>query len=185
MSSGNEAFPLKHDAEAIVALGTNVAFGGLAGAALLAGAGEALASHGLNVRRRSSFWLSPAWPNRADPPFVNACLAIEAWAEGPDSLMALLHKVEAAFGRVRERRNAPRTLDLDLIAWADLRLEGKRGLQIPHPRLVGRAFVLAPLAEIAPGWRHPVTGERVQALLAAAPDHAALQRIGPWDKGSV
>lgn len=168
-----------------MALGTNVAFGGLAGADLLVRAGEALASHGLNVRRRSSFWLSPAWPNPADPPFVNACLALAPRGLGPAAVMAILHQVEAAFGRVRGVRNAPRTLDLDLIAWGDLRLEGEDGLQIPHPRLQGRAFVLAPLAEIAPGWRHPETGETVETLLAAAQDNAALQRIRPWHEGSV
>ena len=168
-----------------MALGTNVAFGGAAGAELLARAGEALGSHGLIVRRRSSFWLSPAWPDPADPPFVNACLAAVAPGMDPAAVLAALHAVEARFGRVRSVKNAPRTLDLDLISWGDRIISGPEGLEIPHPRLSGRAFVLAPLTEIAPNWRHPVTGESAVSLLAAAPDRAALQQIGPWDAGSV
>jgi 2-amino-4-hydroxy-6-hydroxymethyldihydropteridine diphosphokinase len=171
--------------EPIVALGTNVAFGGASGGTLLARAAEALGPHGLIVRRRSSFWLSPAWPDPSDPPFVNACMAVAAPGLDPPGLLTVLHEVEAAFGRVRGRRNAPRTLDLDLIAWGDLIIEDGGGLEIPHPRLAGRAFVLAPLSEIVPGWRHPRTGESVEALLQAAADRDQVRRWGGWDDRSA
>lgn len=79
---------------------------------------------------------------------------------GPHALLAALHAVEAGFGRRRGARNAPRTLDLDLIAYGDVCCgeEGGEGLKLPHPRFAEREFVLAPLCDIAPDWRAPNTG---------------------------
>jgi 2-amino-4-hydroxy-6-hydroxymethyldihydropteridine diphosphokinase len=81
-------------------------------------------------------------------------------------LLELLHAIETAFGRVRSRPNAPRPLDLDLLAYGDAIMTGQ-GLELPHPRLAARRFVLEPLAEIVPGWRHPVTGQTPGQMLAA------------------
>ena len=85
----------------------------------------------------------------------------------PFALLELLHNIETAYGRVRSRPNAPRTLDLDLLAHGGAVMTGE-GLELPHPRLAERRFVLAPLAEIAPGWRHPVLGETAAVLAARA-----------------
>ncbi len=124
----------------------------------------------------SSLYETPAWPDPADPPFVNAAAAIETDMR-PEALLAALHAIEAGFGRRRSERNAPRTLDLDLLAYHDIvQGEDEQGLVLPHPRLANRAFVLAPLAEIAPDWRHPVTGETAEALLAGA-DAAGVRKI--------
>ena len=82
--------------------------------------------------------------------------------------MAELARTETAFGRVRSARNAPRTLDLDLIDY-DGRIE-QGALVLPHPRIEQRGFVLIPLADVAPGWRHPVTGRSVKELIAALPE---------------
>jgi 2-amino-4-hydroxy-6-hydroxymethyldihydropteridine diphosphokinase len=83
----------------------------------------------------------------------------------PFALLRLLHEVETSFGRKRSAPNAPRSLDLDLLDYRGLVQEGE--LVLPHPRLANRRFVLEPLIEIAPEWRHPVTGKTVQSLLRA------------------
>lgn len=121
------------------------------------------------VKRISSLYETPAWPDDADPSFINAAAQIETGL-APEALLAALHAIEAGFGRRRTARNAPRTLDLDLIAYHQERRRGAGdGLALPHPRLAERAFVLAPLAEIAPSWRSPVTGESAAAMLDRLP----------------
>jgi 2-amino-4-hydroxy-6-hydroxymethyldihydropteridine diphosphokinase len=128
------------------------------------------------VKRLSSLYESSAWPDPTDPAFVNVAAEIET-SLSPEALMAALHAIEAAFGRRRSKRNAPRTLDLDLIAYHnEVRTGENADLILPHPRLSGRAFVLAPLAEIAPAWRNPVTGESVSDLAAKA-DMATVRKI--------
>ena len=99
---------------------------------------------------RSSDYLTPPWGDEQQEPFVNACIEIETSLD-PHALLFTLHKIEKKFGRDRanERRWGPRTLDLDIIAYDDVRLD-KPELTLPHPRLFERAFVLVPLAEIAP-----------------------------------
>ncbi|WP_411820075.1 2-amino-4-hydroxy-6-hydroxymethyldihydropteridine diphosphokinase [Hyphococcus formosus] len=114
----------------------------------------------------SSLYESPAWPDPSDPAFVNAAAQIETDLS-PEALLAALHAVEAGFGRVRSRKNGPRTLDLDLLAYNEERFDGANGgLVLPHPRIAERAFVLVPLAEIAPDWIEPNSGKTVKALLA-------------------
>ena len=131
-----------------------------------------------NLQAVSSLYETPAWPDPADPPFVNAVAAIETVLP-PEALLTALHAIEAGFGRRRRQRNAPRTLDLDLLAYHDERrpqgdpAEAQSGPILPHPGIATREFVLAPLAEIAPDWRHPVTGERASAMLAALPTRQA------------
>jgi 2-amino-4-hydroxy-6-hydroxymethyldihydropteridine diphosphokinase len=124
----------------------------------------------LHIAARSRFWSSAAWPPSDQPPFVNAVARVETRLE-PGALLARLHQVEAEFGRVRGVRWAARTLDLDLLAYDDAVVapatEG--GLAVPHPRLQDRAFVLLPLADVAPGWRHPIDGRSVADLIRALP----------------
>ncbi|MBW8302882.1 MAG: 2-amino-4-hydroxy-6-hydroxymethyldihydropteridine diphosphokinase, partial [Brevundimonas sp.] len=121
---------------------------------------------GIDVVRRSSWWRSKAWPDPDDPPFLNGVVIVRT-AHDPHTLMAALGRIDEAFGRRREARNAPRTLDLDLIAYG--RVSGDLdGLILPHPRAADRKFVMGPLAEIAPGWEHPAGGGAAD-LAAAAP----------------
>lgn len=115
----------------------------------------------------SSYYVTAAWPDPSDPPYVNAVARIET-SLAPVALMNRLHETETAFGRVRSKKNAPRTLDLDLLDY-DGRIEQGPPV-LPHPRLATRGFVLAPLADVAPHWRHPITGQTVRELLAALPD---------------
>jgi len=109
---------------------------------------------------------------------VNAVVHVET-ALAPGPLMAELLHTEKSFGRVRARANAPRTLDLDLIDY-DGRIE-YGPVTLPHPRIADRGFVLIPLADVAPGWRHPVSGETVEALIAALPEaeRKAIRPSGP------
>lgn len=116
---------------------------------------------GIDVVARSSWWRSAAWPDPSDPPFLNGVVIVRT-AHDPHALMAALGRIEEAFGRQRGARNAPRTLDLDLIAYG--REQGDlNGLILPHPRAAERLFVMGPLSEIAPEWRHP-NGETAQWL---------------------
>lgn len=142
--------------------------------------------------RRSRLWRTPAFPPGAGPDFVNAAAAFD-WGDQPEGMLELLHEIEDALGRRRKARWEARAIDLDLIAvgadvlpdvetqarWADLPPEAAAttvpdALILPHPRLAERAFVLAPLAEVAPDWRHPVTGARVAEMLAALPADAMV-----------
>ena len=119
--------------------------------------------------RRSRFYKSAPVPVSDQPWYVNAVASV-ATELPPRELLALLHRVEARFGRARRERNEARPLDLDLLAYNDRIEAGEGGGPIlPHPRLHERGFVLLPLAEVAPGWRHPVSGKSVAELIAALP----------------
>lgn len=112
---------------------------------------------------RSSDYATPPWGEEDQPRFINACIEIETTLD-PHALLFVLHKVEQKFGRDRtkERRWGPRTLDLDLIAYDDVSID-KVELTLPHPRLFERAFVLVPLAEIAPD--RLIRGRRIKDAL--------------------
>lgn len=164
---------------AFIALGTNVPFKGLAGAALLARAVSALEAEGLRVTARSSVWLSKAWPPGTDQAdYANAVAEVDANGLTPQQLYRTLRGVEQAFGRERRERWGPRTLDLDIVAMEGF-LGRFDGLELPHPRMQERAFVLAPLAEIAPDWREPRSGRTADQLLEMLPESADCRLGGP------
>ena len=136
--------------------------------ATLTAALERLASSGLRVAARSPWYESAPVPMSDQPWYVNAVARVETEL-APIPLLALLNDVEEAFGRVRGERNAPRIIDLDIIAYGDLVARGDTPTLLPHPRLEDRAFVLLPLRDIAPGWRHPLLGRSIDELIAALP----------------
>lgn len=130
---------------------------------------------------RSRWYRSSPVPLSDQPWFVNGVVAVESDLD-PEALLAALHRVEAVFGRAPpEARvatpNAARTLDLDLLAYDDVIREGPVPPILPHPRLAERAFVLLPLHEIAPDWRHPVDGRSLEALIAALSGEGIVQPI--------
>ena len=114
---------------------------------------------------RSTWWASAAWPDPAGPDYLNG-VAIVATDLSPADTLAALHTIEERFGRTRGKANAPRTLDLDLIAHGRTVLDGD--LVVPHPRAHDRLFVMGPLAELASAWVHPVSGESAFRLAANA-----------------
>ena len=127
-----------------------------------------LEAPGLRIRARSRWYRSAPVPASDQPWFVNGVAALDTALE-PAALLAQLHAVEADFGRRRGRRNAARTLDLDLLDYRGRVSPPGAQPELPHPRMAGRAFVLLPLAEVAPGWRHPVSGLGLEALIAGLP----------------
>ena len=154
------------DAAVIVALGCNDKGDWSSCVEALEAALARFRAEGVDVLARSSWWSSQAWPDPSDPPFLNG-VAVVSTAQDASTLMQTLGRIEDLFGRVRTARNAPRTLDLDLIAYG--RLSGDlNGLILPHPRAADRLFVMGPLAEVAPEWTHPVCGRRARDLAAAA-----------------
>ncbi|WP_282602260.1 2-amino-4-hydroxy-6-hydroxymethyldihydropteridine diphosphokinase [Paracoccus sp. PARArs4] len=188
----------------IVALGANLP---LSGQELWAGLRRTLdilhSEPGISISASSRFWRSPAIPLGSGPDYVNAAATFTTPLP-PEDVLAAFHRIEADFGRDRSTgRWSSRVLDLDLIAlddrivpdrttlrhWIDLPFDSQTRvapdrLLLPHPRMQDRGFVLAPLAEIAPDWRHPLTGLTVQAMLDALPP-SALDGMTPMDPSEM
>jgi len=149
-----------------VSLGANVPSRVGEPAVTLRAAIAEMPGHGLEIIRVSPFYRSTAWPNPADPAFVNAVVTVRT-ARGPMEVLQALLAIERQFGRVRKARWEPRCLDLDLIDYGGLILDTDV-LSLPHPRLHERAFVLRPLMDLDPLWRHPDTGIAIAELLENA-----------------
>jgi 2-amino-4-hydroxy-6-hydroxymethyldihydropteridine diphosphokinase len=157
--------------EALIALGGNLgdARETLARAiAMLCESGE------VRLLARSSDYQTPPWGVEDQPPFVNLCIAVDTTLAA-QALLARAHAIEHAFGRdrAREQRWGPRTLDIDILSYDDLVLNEPE-LTLPHPRLFERAFVLVPLAEIAPDLL--IAGIRVRDALARI-DSSGIEKL--------
>lgn len=154
------------DDAVLIALGSSLAGRFGSREALLEAALDNFPAAGLKLLKRSSWWRSASWPDPGMPDYLNGLALVET-ALSPQQTLAALRGLETAFGRRREAANAPRTLDLDLIAHGRVVLNDP-DLIVPHPRAHERLFVMGPLAEIAPDWRHPVLGKTAAELLLSA-----------------
>ncbi|HEY1798690.1 MAG TPA: 2-amino-4-hydroxy-6-hydroxymethyldihydropteridine diphosphokinase, partial [Stellaceae bacterium] len=153
----------------LIGLGGNLPSNAGAPDATIGAAIDALRAAGVRIEARSRDYRSAPTPPSDQPWYINAVIAV-ATDLPPRELLALLHRIEARFGRVRREVNGARPLDLDLLAYDErVQASGEGEPDLPHPRLHHRAFVLLPLAEVAPGWRHPITGDTVEYLIAALP----------------
>ena len=158
-------------AEALIALGGNV---GDVRATLDRAVAMFCDGTEVTLIARSSDYRTPPWGVEDQPPFINSCFAV-ATALAPRALLGRAQRVERALGRdrTRERRWGPRAVDIDIVAYDDVMLD-EPGLVLPHPRLFERAFVLVPLAEIAP--ERVIAGTTVREALARL-DAGGIERL--------
>ena len=151
-----------------IGLGSNLGLGSKTPRDILLGALELLSQNGDVVTTLSSFWSTKAWPpNLGKPDYLNAVCRIQAADEDPLALLQRCQVIEARMNRVRslDDRWANRTLDLDVIDYNGIISANCSVITLPHPRIAERDFVLLPLLEIAPDWRHPVSGTPGKILL--------------------
>lgn len=159
----------------LLGLGANLPSAAGPPTATLEAALAKLQARGVEIVARSRWYRTTPVPRSDQPWFVNGVVSVRTHL-GPDQLLALLHGIEAEFGRSRGIRNAARTLDLDILDFEGI-IKDEAGLVLPHPRLHERAFVLLPLQEVAPKWRHPRLNRSVSALVAALPTDQIAQPL--------
>lgn len=153
-------------------------------AATLRGAAVALSGLGVLARRSRLFRTRPVGGPVGQADYLNAVVVVHpaaAFCE-PRAFLDGLLAIEASFGRERRERWAARTLDLDLLALGGI-VRDESGLVLPHPRMMERPFVLVPLLDVAPAWRHPVTGRSARDALAERGSAGVQPSEDGWDGG--
>ncbi len=138
---------------------------------------DALHTAGVAVLRRSRWYRSAPVPASDQPWFVNAVAEVVTGLSAAE-LLDLLHRIEREMGRERRARDEARVIDLDLLVFGEAVSSPCETPILPHPRLAERAFVVLPLAELAPDWRHPGTGQRLAEMIRALPADQRAEPIG-------
>lgn len=161
---------MSHAGEIYVGLGANIPSAVGAPLATLEASLERLKQAGVTIVRQSPWYTSPAFPDPSEPDFVNGVIEVETDL-GSEGFLAELHGIERHFGRIRKRKWEPRTLDLDLLDFRGETRSSADGdrLNLPHPRMQDRDWVLLPLRDIAPDWRHPRSSVSIDRLIEALP----------------
>lgn len=162
------------EALAYIALGSNLG----ASLTIMRQAASALEQLGQVKARSSLYETAPVGGPEGQANYLNAVIAL-ATSLGPKKLLAELLKIESQFGRERRVRWDARTLDLDLLSFADLVYQTE-ALTLPHPRMLERAFVLLPLLEIAPDWQHPQTKQNLKEVLAPLAKTGIIKTNFSW-----
>ncbi len=137
---------------------------------------SAISRCGCAILKQSRWYRSAAVPPSNQPDFVNGVIGISS-GFCPQELMKKLHIIEAKFGRERSSPNAARVLDIDLVAYDNVVRAEPEWPALPHPRMSQRAFVLYPLRDIMPAWRHPATGVELSDLISALSEHFKCEPI--------
>lgn len=131
---------------------------------------------GIEPLATSSLWRSPAWPPGSDAPdYLNAVISVN-YSGKPMDLLQSLQSIEQNHGRLRSVRNTPRTLDLDILDFKQAVIHSP-DLTIPHPRMLSRAFVLFPLAELAPNWTDPSSGQSIDYFIGQLSEEDAKNTV--------
>ena len=135
-----------------------------------------LINNGINITKSSSYYESLSWPNPKNPKFYNIVLKIKTDFT-KIKLLKICKKIEIALGRKKTLRNSPRVCDIDIIDYNEVSM--KNGINLPHPRMHNRNFVLIPLFEINRGWKHPSTKQDIKTLIFSLPnsDISSIKKI--------
>ena len=126
----------------------------------------------IKILKKSSFYETPSYPDKKNPKFINVVIIVETKLS-PKDLMLLLINIEKKFDRKRNKKNEPRTCDIDIIDYNKQILkisDNQIDLILPHEKTTHRNFVLYPLSEISPNWKHPVSNAKVNSLIQKLPD---------------
>ena len=132
---------------------------------------SALEGYGIQLKKRSSFYESLSYPNKKNPKFINIVIEIETNLP-PEDLASVLIFIEEYLERKRKKKNDPRTCDIDIIDYNSKTIDFKYkdlDFTVPHTKLIYRNFILYPLQEILPDWKHPKTKELISALIENLP----------------
>ena len=126
-----------------------------------------LESYGIQIIKKSNFYETYSYPNKKDPKYINIVISVQTHLS-PEDLISVLLFIEERLERKRNKKNAPRTCDIDIIDYKGQALDFKYqnlNLTVPHKKLIFRNFVLFPLQEISSDWNHPITKENVNTLI--------------------